>query len=143
MKFTESKLDYAPESLPEDTSGHLGSPFLAIDKYDRHLGKPESKPDGRIFHFDLESIPAHPDSIEVDSLKDPARIADKSGGTVIYLDAKGLAYIYRGEIGNQDTAHGPVYHADTIAVSGTDGEVRPALAGSKDRDGKIPERLWH
>ena len=73
---------------------------------------------GGVFEFYLESVALHPDGIQIYGLKNFARVADKSCRAVKYSESKDRAYIDGSTIGNQDSSHRPVYHIDSVAVTG-------------------------
>ena len=70
MELPEPEFDDSPERLSEYSAAHLGCAELAVYEDDGDLDEFEPQFPGGIFHLDLETIPFHPDVVEIDAAID-------------------------------------------------------------------------
>ena len=100
---------------------------MSVGKDNGHFLYLEAQFLGRVFHLYLEAVPFHLDGIQVHGFQHLAGIADETGGGVIHVELQDAPHIGRCKIAHHDAAHGPVNHADAVAVTGTHGQIGPLL----------------
>ena len=82
---------------------------------------------GGIFHLYLEAVAFHLDFVQIYGIQDLAGVADKACGAVINFYPQDFTHIIRCKVTHHDPSDRPVDYTHAIAVTGTDGKVRPVF----------------